>query len=33
MGKRLPIIVFNLKKKGNIRKVASGEQIGTLIHI
>jgi uridylate kinase len=31
MGGELPIIVFNLKKKGNIKKVISGEKIGTLI--
>lgn len=31
MGKNLPIIVFNLKKRGNILKVVSGENIGTLI--
>lgn len=28
----LPIIVFNLKKRGNIKKVATGEKVGTLIH-
>lgn len=27
----LPIIVFNLKKRGNISKVISGKQIGTVI--
>ena len=31
MGQTLPIIVFNLKKKGNILKVVSGEKVGTLI--
>jgi len=31
MDNRLPIIVFNLKKKGNIEKAVSGERIGTLI--
>jgi len=31
MDQKLPIIVFNLKKKGNIMKVISGENIGTLI--
>jgi len=31
MGQKLPIIVFNLTKKGNITKVISGEKIGTLI--
>jgi uridylate kinase len=28
---RLPIVVFDLHKAGNIRKVVSGERIGTLI--
>jgi uridylate kinase len=28
----LPIVVFNLNVPGNIMRVASGEQIGTLIH-
>jgi len=31
MGQELPIIVFNLRKKGNIKKIISGDQIGTLI--
>jgi uridylate kinase len=31
MGQKLPIIVFNLKKKGNIMKAICGEQIGTTI--
>ena len=31
MEQKLPIIVFNLKKKGNITKVISGEKVGTLI--
>jgi len=31
MGQGLPIIVFNLRKKGNILKVVSGEDVGTLI--
>jgi uridylate kinase len=31
MGQDLPIIVFNLKKKGNIKKVVSGENVGTSI--
>ncbi len=29
---RLPIVVFNLTVPGNIMRVASGEQVGTLIH-
>ncbi len=29
--KRLPIVVFNLHKKGNIARVVKGEQVGTLI--
>ena len=31
MGQGLPIIVFNLRKKGNIKKVSLGKQVGTLI--
>ena len=31
MGHKLPIIVFNLRKKGNIIKVVTGEKVGTLI--
>ena len=31
MGQKLPIIVFNLREKGNIKKIISGEHIGTLI--
>jgi len=31
MGQKLPIIVFNLRKKGNIKSIISGDQIGTLI--
>jgi uridylate kinase len=31
MGQNLPIIVFNLRKKGNIAKVVSGRKVGTLI--
>ena len=31
MGQNLPIIVFNLKKKGNIKKVVSGQNVGTSI--
>lgn len=29
--KKLPIMVFNLNKKGNIARVVKGEQVGTLI--
>lgn len=32
MEKKLPIMVFNLHKKGNIAKVVKGEQVGTLIN-
>ena len=28
----MPIIVFNMNKKGNLEKIISGERIGTLIH-
>jgi uridylate kinase len=31
MGQNLPIIVFNLRKKGNILKVVTGQNVGTLI--
>lgn len=31
MGQDLPIIVFNLRTKGNIVRVISGEKVGTLI--
>jgi uridylate kinase len=31
MGQELPIIVFNLRKKGNIVKAINGEKVGTLI--
>jgi uridylate kinase len=31
MDNALPIIVFNLKKEGNIKKVIKGEKIGTII--
>ena len=31
MGQGLPIIVFNLRKKGNIKNIVSGDRIGTLI--
>ena len=30
-GQKLPIIVFNLKQKGNLQKVVLGKKIGTLI--
>ncbi|MBN4070890.1 UMP kinase [Crocinitomix catalasitica] len=29
----VPIIVFNMNKKGNLRKVVSGEKIGTLVTV
>jgi len=31
MGQNLPIIVFNLRKKGNIKKAVFGQKVGTLI--
>jgi len=31
MGNSLPIIVFSLKQKGNIRRVVMGEPVGTLV--
>jgi uridylate kinase len=30
---RLPVIVFNMNKKGNLKRLISGEKIGTLIKI
>ena len=32
MENKLPLVVFNLRKKGNIRKVVCGEEIGTRIN-
>jgi len=32
MDNNLPIIVFNLNKKGNIKRVVTGEKVGTLIY-
>jgi len=31
MDNRLPLVIFNLKGRGNIRKVVCGEQVGTRI--
>jgi uridylate kinase len=31
MDNNLPIIVFNLMEKGNIKRVVSGEALGTLV--
>jgi uridylate kinase len=31
MENKLPIVVFDLHKAGNIRRVVSGESIGTLV--
>ena len=28
----LPIYVFNMDEKGNLKKVMDGEEIGTLVH-
>ncbi|MHB8482766.1 MAG: UMP kinase [Nitrospiria bacterium] len=33
MDNNLPIIVFNIKQYGNIKKVVSGEKIGTLVQM
>ncbi|HWH31155.1 MAG TPA: UMP kinase, partial [Egibacteraceae bacterium] len=33
MDNRLPIIVFNILKEGNIHRVVSGEPIGTLVRV
>jgi uridylate kinase len=32
MENQLPIIVFDLRQEGNIRRVVMGEPIGTLVH-
>ena len=32
MDNRLPIIVFNLREPGNLKRVVCGEKIGTLVH-
>ena len=32
MDNKLPIIVFELLREGNIQKVVAGEPIGTLVH-
>lgn len=29
----LPIVVFNMDEKGNLKKVVTGEDIGTLVHL
>ncbi|HXH20272.1 MAG TPA: UMP kinase [Chitinophagales bacterium] len=29
---KLPIIVFNINKKGNLKKILTGEKVGTLVH-
>ena len=31
MDNKMPIIVFNLKKEGNILRVVTGEKVGTLV--
>jgi uridylate kinase len=31
MEQRVPIIVFNIGKKGNIKKIVAGHKVGTLI--
>lgn len=33
MDNRLPLIVFNLKEKGNFKKVVQGDPIGTLVTV
>jgi uridylate kinase len=29
---KIPLVVFNLKKEGNIARVVRGEKVGTRIH-
>jgi uridylate kinase len=31
MENRLPIVVYNLKKKGNLRRIVMGEKVGTIV--
>jgi uridylate kinase len=31
MENNLPIIVFDMNKKGNLHRVATGEKVGTLV--
>jgi uridylate kinase len=31
MDHNLPIIVFNVKEKGNIKRIIQGEKLGTLV--
>jgi uridylate kinase len=31
MDNHLPIIVYDLKKKGNLRRIVQGEAVGTLV--
>jgi uridylate kinase len=31
MGRELPIVVFNIRKKGNMMRIVSGDRVGTLI--
>jgi uridylate kinase len=33
MDNQLPLIVFNLKEKGNFERVVRGESIGTLVTV
>ena len=33
MDNKLPIVVFNLRTAGNIRKVVTGEPIGTTVSV
>lgn len=30
---KLPIIVFDMNKKGNLKKVIDGEKVGTLVSL
>jgi uridylate kinase len=31
MDNRIPIVVFNLKKRGNVKRVVLGERVGTIV--
>ena len=32
MSHKLPVLIFNLKQKGNILRIVKGEKLGTLVH-
>jgi uridylate kinase len=32
MENKIPIVIFNLMEKGNIKRVVMGEKVGSLVH-